>query len=61
MKSKLKGALLVLTAFAAVALPAIPAHATTCDASDPTVKFVVCDVVYSNTFPILCHVKIGCL
>ena len=60
MKKRIKGALLVLTAFAAVALPAMPAHATTCAASDPTVDYVLCEVIYPPVASAACHAKLLC-
>lgn len=61
MRKRLTRAILLLATIAAVAAPAAPAHATTCAASDPTVDYVLCDVVYPPVFRALCHVKIGCL
>lgn len=60
MRKRIKGALLVLAAFAAVALPAFPAHATSCGASDPTVDYVVCDVIYPPVAWTACHAKLLC-
>lgn len=60
MRRKLKGALLLLTTVAAIALPAFPAHATTCAAADPTVDYVVCQTVYPLGGQIFCKTKLGC-
>lgn len=48
----------------ALAIPAVPAQATTCSAADPTVDFVLCDVVYDTVMdaaaPVLCKWQILC-
>lgn len=57
---------LMLTAAVAGALvvPAAPAQATTCIAADPTVHYVLCDVVYDTTMsvaaPVLCKFQLLC-
>jgi hypothetical protein len=56
----LKKVLLTAALGAALLIPAGPAHATTCAAADPTVDYVVCDVVYPPVFSALCKVKVGC-
>ena len=54
--------LLVTAAVAgAMLVPAAPSNAaTTCQAADPTVDFVVCDVVYGTVAPLACRVKLLC-
>lgn len=54
--------LLVTAAVAgALLVPAAPSHAdTTCAVFDPTLDYVVCDVVYANVAPIACRVKLLC-
>lgn len=54
--------LLVTAAVAgALLVPAAPSHAdTTCAAADPTIDYVVCDVVYATVAPIACRVKLLC-
>ena len=59
-----KKLLLTAALAGALAVPAAPAQATTCAAADPTVHFVVCDVVYDTTMdvagPILCKFQLLC-
>lgn len=53
--------LLVTAAVAgALLVPAAPSHATTCIAADPTVDYVLCDVVYATVAPIACKAKLLC-
>jgi hypothetical protein len=53
---------LLLTAAVAGALvvPAAPAHATTCAADEPTLHYVLCDVVHATVAPIACRAKLLC-
>jgi hypothetical protein len=57
---KIKKVVLLLATVAAVAAPAVPAHATTCAAADPTVDYVLCDVVYPPVASAACRVKLLC-
>jgi hypothetical protein len=60
MTKRLKKAILLLGAVAAIAAPAAPAHATTCAAADPTVDYVVCQTVYPTVAGAACRVKLLC-
>ena len=54
MKKALTRSMVTLAVAASVALPAAPAHATTCAAADPNVEAVVC-TVYGATSQISCR------
>lgn len=60
----IKKILLTAAVAGALAIPAAPAHATTCAAADPTVDFVLCDVVYDTVMdvaaPVLCKFQLLC-
>jgi hypothetical protein len=52
--------LLTAAVAGALAVPAAPARATTCAVADPTLDYVVCDVVYATVAPIACRAKLLC-
>ncbi|MDQ3957054.1 MAG: hypothetical protein M3273_01900 [Actinomycetota bacterium] len=60
----IKKALLAGAVAAALVVPAAPAQATTCAASDPLVDYVLCDVAYTTVMrvagPVLCKVNLLC-
>jgi hypothetical protein len=56
----IKRVLLVFAAVAAISIPAAPAHATTCQAGDPTVHYVVCEVVYPPVARAACKIGLLC-
>lgn len=60
----IKKLLLASAVVGAVAIPVAPAQATTCSAADPTVDFVLCDVVYETVMdvaaPVLCKFQLLC-
>lgn len=56
----IKKLLLTAAVAGALAVPAAPAHATTCAVADPTLDYVVCDVVYATVAPIACRAKLLC-
>ena len=63
MKGKIRALALAATMAAALALPAAPAHATTCEVNDPGdtgVNEVVCGVVWKTVAGTACRVKVWC-